>query len=340
MIKTITADGNVEYEAIAGLAGRGGFGSDAGVGKAVGEIIADVRERGDEAVREYGLKFDGFAPDRLTLTRDDMKAGYDAAPKDFTDAILHAAENIRAYHEKQLQGGYEEKRGDGTVIGQAVRGMSRVGLYVPGGTAAYPSTVLMNAIPAKLAGVGELVMVTPPGKSAGAPGLSVEMLAAAFVAGVDRILLAGGAQAVAALAFGTGTFPKVDKIVGPGNVYVAAAKRMLYGLVDIDMIAGPSEILIIADGSALPAYVAADMLSQAEHDVMAASILLTTSADLAERAALEIESQLKDLSRSAIARESIERNGLIALCRSESEMVKVANYAAPEHLEILTDDPL
>jgi histidinol dehydrogenase len=183
-------------------------------------------------------------------------------------------------------------------------------------------------------------MATPPGKDARASGLSVEMLAAAFVAGVDRIVLAGGAQAVAALAFGTRTFPKVDKIVGPGNVYVAAAKRMLYGLVDIDMIAGPSEILIIADEHAPPEYVAADMLSQAEHDPMAASILLTTSAELAERAAREIESQLRELSRSETARKSIEGNGLIVVCRSESEMVAIANEAAPEHLEILTDDPL
>jgi histidinol dehydrogenase len=239
---------------------------------------------------------------------------------------------------KQVQHGYEEKRGDGVVIGQMVRGIDRVGLYVPGGTAAYPSTVLMNAIPAKIAGVGELVMVTPPGRDGAA--LSSEMLAAAFVAGVDKVILAGGAQAVAALAFGTGTFPKVDKIVGPGNVYVAAAKRMLYGHVDIDMIAGPSEILIIADEHAPPSYVAADMLSQAEHDPDAASVLLTTGADLAKRAAEEIELQLGGLSRRGIAARSIETNGLIVLCRSESEMVDIANAAAPEHLEIFTDDPL
>jgi histidinol dehydrogenase len=357
MIRTITADGTIEYEILAGLAGRGGAAASREVESAVRAIIDDVRERGDDAVREYGMKFDGFVPDRLTLTRDDMKAGYDAAPKDFTDAILHAAENIRAYHEKQVQRGYEKKREDGAVIGQVVRGMSRVGLYVPGGTAAYPSTVLMNAIPAKLAGVGELVMVTPPDKGQGEcersasddrsqadgvnpRGLSAEMLTAAFVAGVDKILLAGGAQAVAALAFGTDAFPKVDKIVGPGNIYVATAKRMLYGLVDIDMIAGPSEILIIADEFAHPAYLAADMLSQAEHDPMAASILLTTSADLAKRAAGEIESQLTELSRSEMARKSIEGNGLIVICRSEGEMVEIANEAAPEHLEILTDDSL
>jgi histidinol dehydrogenase len=352
MIQVITADGNTEYEALAGLAGRGAGNPVSGtedVERAVRAILDDVRVRGDAAVREYGLKFDGFVPDRLTLTREDMKAGYQEAPKRFTDAILHASENIRTYHEKQVRGGYEEKREDGVVIGQIVRGMDRVGLYVPGGTAAYPSTVLMNAIPAKLAGVGELVMVTPPQKPdadrLGQPteheyGLSVEILAAAFVAGVDKIILAGGAQAVAALAYGTESFPKVDKIVGPGNVYVATAKRMLYGLVDIDMIAGPSEILIIADENAPPAYVAADMLSQAEHDPMAASILLTTDRGLAERAAHEIESQLSNLERRETARASIARNGMIILCRSEDEMVDIANAAAPEHLEILTDDPL
>jgi histidinol dehydrogenase len=238
---------------------------------------------------------------------------------------------------------------------------------VPGGTAAYPSTVLMNAIPAKLAGVGELIMVTPPQKPPGvgvgagaepairvgagcvfgdktvavnAPCLPAEILSAAFVAGVDRIILAGGAQAVAALAYGTETFPKVDKIVGPGNIYVATAKRMLYGFVDIDMIAGPSEILVIADEYASPAYIAADMLSQAEHDPMAASILLTTSGEVAERAARELKAQLESLERREIAERSLGRNGLIILCRSEDEMIHLANAAAPEHLEILTDDPL
>ncbi|MDR1495800.1 MAG: histidinol dehydrogenase [Clostridiales Family XIII bacterium] len=347
MVRTIKADGRTEYEILAEIAGRCADDSTPGaasdVERSVGAIIEAVRLRGDEAVREYGLKFDGFSPDQLVLTREDMKAGYDAAPKGFIRAILHAAENIRTYHEKQVQHGYEEKRGDGVVIGQIVRGMDRVGLYVPGGTAAYPSTVLMNAIPAKLADVGELVMATPPRKAVAGRdphGLPAEILAAAFVAGVDKVILAGGAQAVAALAYGTDTFPKVDKIVGPGNVYVATAKRMLYGLVDIDMIAGPSEILIIADGSAPPAYAAADMLSQAEHDPMASSILLTTSADVAERVAREIEAQIETLERREIAARSLERNGLIALCRSEDEMVDVANAAAPEHIEILTDDPL
>jgi histidinol dehydrogenase len=372
MIKTIRADGRTEYEALAAIAGRGADAASqdaaSGVEKSVSAIIEDVRVRGDEAVREYGAKFDGFVPDKLVLTREDMKAGYDAAPKAFTGAILHAAENIRAYHEKQVQHGYEEKRDDGVVIGQIVRGMDRVGLYVPGGTAAYPSTVLMNAIPAKLAGVGELIMATPPrgtsgelgsgggaedtnrtgadlgsgGRAAGedAPGVPDEILAAAFVAGVDKVILAGGAQAVAALAYGTETFPKVDKIVGPGNVYVAAAKRMLYGLVDIDMIAGPSEILIIADECAQPAYIAADLLSQAEHDPMAAGVLLTTSPDVAERAVRELAVQLATLERREIAVKSLERNGLIILCRSEDEMIRLANEAAPEHLELLTEDPL
>jgi histidinol dehydrogenase len=352
MIKTITADGKTEYEALSSLAGRGDAGADAAVETAVRAIIADVRLRGDAAVREYGLKYDGFLPERLTLTRDDMKAGYDAAPRAFTAAILHAAENIRAYHGKQVQRGYEEKRADGTVIGQMIRGMDRVGLYVPGGTAAYPSTVLMNAIPAKLAGVGELIMATPPRQSGGS-GLTLpaEILAAAYVSGVDRIVLAGGAQAVAALAYGTDAIPKVDKIVGPGNVYVATAKRELYGLVDIDMIAGPSEILIIADSTGglrapdaqsarLPEWIAADMLSQAEHDTMAASILLTTDGDLAGRVAAAIETQLEELEREDIARKSVEGNGLIVVCRSEDEMIDIADAAAPEHLEILTEDPL
>jgi histidinol dehydrogenase len=341
MIKIVTADGSAEREAIAKLAGRGDAGGTAGgVNESVAAIIDDVRRRGDEAVREYSVKFDGFAPDDPVLTRDDMKAGYDAAPKDFTDAILHAAENIRTYHEKQVQRGYEEKRADGVVIGQIVRGMSRVGLYVPGGTAAYPSTVLMNAIPAKLAGVKELVMVTPPAGADPASRLSAEMLAASFVAGVDKVILAGGAQAVAALAFGTQTFPRVDKIVGPGNIYVATAKRMVYGAVDIDMVAGPSEILIIADDVARPDYIAADMLSQAEHDPMAASILLTTNAALADHAAREIASQLRALPRREIAEQSIEDNGLIIVCRSEDEMVTIANEVAPEHLELLVSDPL
>ncbi|MDR0520126.1 MAG: histidinol dehydrogenase, partial [Clostridiales Family XIII bacterium] len=364
MIRTIVADGKTEYEVLAKLAGRGGEaaasdGAASEIAAAVRDIIEDVRVRGDVAVMEYSERFDGFLPDRFVLTRDDMKAGYEAAPDSFKDAILHAAENIRAYHEKQVQEGYEDRRDDGVVIGQMVRGMERVGLYVPGGQAAYPSTVLMNAIPAKIAGVGELVMVTPPrsagnsdsglqrvGSNYGLPaqpgdnGEMAKIFAAAYVAGVDRIILAGGAQAVAALAYGTEIFPKVDKIVGPGNIYVATAKRMLYGLVDIDMIAGPSEILIMADEHALPAYVAADMLSQAEHDPMAASILLTTSSDVAVRAAEELGKQLDSLERRDIAAQSIAANGLIVICRSADEMVSLANEAAPEHLEIMMDDPL
>jgi histidinol dehydrogenase len=343
MIKIMQADGKTEYEALSRLAGRdGGAGTSCAVDETVREIIADVAARGDEAVLDYGMKFDGFVPERLVLTREDMKAGYDAAPEKLRTALSRAAENIRAYHEKQIQRSYEDVREDGCVIGQVVRGMSRVGLYVPGGTAAYPSTVLMNAIPAKLAGVGELIMTTPPRRASasGALPLDAAILAAAFVAGVDRVILAGGAQAVAALAYGTETFPRVDKIIGPGNVYVTTAKRALYGMVDIDMIAGPSEILIMADENALPAYIAADMLSQAEHDVMAASILLTTSRDVAERSAQEIERQLPALSRQDIAQKSVDENSLIVVCRSEEEMTDLANEAAPEHLEIMTDEPM
>jgi histidinol dehydrogenase len=252
-------------------------------------------------------------------------------------ALVHASENIRKYHERQAEasiGGYEEKGADGIVLGQVVRGLTRVAIYVPGGTAAYPSTVLMNAIPAKIAGVGEIVMITPAREE------MKEVLGAAYLAGVDQVILAGGAQAIAASAYGTETFPRVDKIVGPGNIYVATAKRLLYGTVDIDMVAGPSEILVLADETADAAYAAADLLSQAEHDPLAASVLLTTSEALAAGAAAAIESQLARLSRADTARQSIEQNGLILLCRSEDEMIDLANEMAPEHLEILTRDPL
>ncbi|MDR1028075.1 MAG: histidinol dehydrogenase [Clostridiales Family XIII bacterium] len=336
MIRTIQANNKSEFEAIARIGDRGGA-PDADTEATVREILENVRLRGDEAVRAYGLAFDGCVPDRPTLTREDMKAAFDSAPCGFRDAITAAAENIRRYHEKQVVRGYELRGEDGVVLGQIVRGLSRVGLYVPGGTAAYPSTVLMNAIPAKIAGVEELIMVTPPGKTGEANPL---IAAAAFAAGVDRAILIGGAQAVAALAYGTETVPKVDKIVGPGNVFVAAAKRMIYGVADIDMIAGPSEILILADAGANPAFVAADLLSQAEHDARSASVLLTTDEGLAERVAAEIETRLDDLDRGETARASIDGNGLIIICRSDGEMTALANHIAPEHLEILTEEPM
>jgi len=347
MIKTIIADGKVEFEALKGLAGRGGA-ADAEVEKAVQKIIEDVRKEGDPAVARYALAFDGnyAAPGgRIeTLSREDLKRAFESLETRLADALMHAAENIRAYHKKQIGAleGYEEKypdgEGDHVVLGQIVRGLSRVGVYVPGGTAAYPSTVLMNVIPAKLAGVEEIVMVTPP-RAGGTFSTDAVILGAAYLAGADKAILAGGAQAVAAMAYGTETFPRVDKIVGPGNVYVAAAKRLLYGVVDIDMIAGPSEILIVADNSADAAFTAADLLSQAEHDTDAASILLTTDPVLAEDVSERLGEQLAGLKRADIARGSLTRNGLIIICRSEDEMTALTNEIAPEHLEIMTEDP-
>jgi histidinol dehydrogenase len=341
MIRSIHADGDAEFRALAGLAGRGGA-PGADVEAIVKGIIEDVRTEGDAAVLRYTARFDGAeaaAGGLQTLCRADMKRAFEDLPDRLGAALLHATDNIRKYHAKQVSPGYEEKQPGGVVLGQMVRGLERVGLYVPGGTAAYPSTVLMNAIPAKLAGVEELVMATPP-RGGAFGGVDEVILAAAWVAGVDRVIPAGGAQAVAALAFGTETFPRVDKIVGPGNIFVATAKRLLYGVVDIDMIAGPSEILILADETADAVFVAADLLSQAEHDADAASILLTTDEGLARAVAAEIETQLAALSRAKIARRSIDANGLIVLCRSVDEMIRLANHAAPEHLEIMADDPL
>ncbi|GHU61705.1 histidinol dehydrogenase [Clostridia bacterium] len=341
MIRIVQTDGAAEREVLAGLAGRGGV-PGAAAEIAVREIIDAVRTEGDAAVIRYTERFDGS--DALSadgkirvLERSELKAAFESLPSGLALALVHADENIRKYHERQAAvciGGYEEKGAEGVVLGQVCRGLARVGIYVPGGTAAYPSTVLMNAIPAKIAGVGEIVMITPARQD------MTEVLGAAYLAGVDKAILAGGAQAVAALAYGTETFPRVDKIVGPGNIYVATAKRLLYGTVDIDMVAGPSEILVIADETANPAFAAADLLSQAEHDPLAASVLLTTSETLAVETAGAVESQLAKLSRADTARQSIERNGLILLCRSEDEMIDLANEVAPEHLEILTRDPM
>jgi len=347
MIKTITADWKAEFEALKGLAGRGGApGSD--VENTVLQIIEDVRSRGDEAVVQYARMFDG--PDAApggrieTLSRHDLKIAFESLPVPLADALIHATENIRAYHKKQADAlvGYEEKYIDvdheKVVIGQIVRGLTRVGIYVPGGTAAYPSTVLMNAIPAKLAGVEEIIMVTPPREEEGF-STDAAILGAAYLAGVDVVVLAGGAHAVAALAYGTETFPQVDKIIGPGNIYVATAKRLLYGIVDIDMIAGPSEILVMADESADAAYIAADLLSQAEHDPNAACVVLTTDQSIAADVPAILAARIDALPRANAARESLGKNGLIIICRGEDEMVALANEIAPEHIEILTKDP-
>lgn len=318
--------------------------TDEAVVASVRAILANVRSNGEEAVRSYGLQYDGVVPQRLQVPREAIEDAWEAADPEFRAALELAAANIRSYHEPQKEKGYRIERGGGSWLEQRIFPLDRVGLYVPGGTAAYPSSVLMNAIPARIAGVREIVLVTPPQIIQGDEGPTAvansDLLAAAWIAGIDRIFLCGGAQAVAALAYGAGSIPRVDKIVGPGNIYVATAKRLLYGTVDIDMIAGPSEILVLADETGDPAFVAADLLSQAEHDVLAASILLTSSPALAEAVDVEVERQLGFLERAGIAREALENCGASILCRDEADMIRLAERIAPEHLEILTEDPV
>lgn len=306
-----------------------------GVEQAVAEIIAEVRRRGDAALRAYSEKFDCARLDALEVSEEEKAAARAAVSPELLAVMERAAENIRAYHEKQLRSSYMLTGEDGIVLGQRVIPLKRVGVYVPGGTASYPSTVLMDCIPAKLAGVGELIMVSPATGGA----ISPVILAAAQLAGVDRIFKLGGAQAIAALAYGTESVPRVDKIVGPGSAYVAEAKKQVFGQVAIDMIAGPSEILVIADSGANAAFVAADLLSQAEHDRMATAILLTDSADLAAAVQRELETQLAALPRAQIARASIDQNGKIILTDSITQAVELANELAPEHLELSVDAP-
>lgn len=307
------------------------------VDEAVAEIVETVRKNGDAAVRAYTERFDGSVPEKTVINQADMQELVKDCDPAFVEALEKAAANIRDFHARQKQQSWMNTEANGVMMGQRVRGLAKVGLYVPGGTAAYPSSVLMNAIPAKIAGVGELVMVTPPGKD-GKP--NPDILAAALVAGVDRVFLMGGAQAVAALAFGTETVPKVDKIVGPGNIYVATAKRQLYGTVDIDMIAGPSEILIIADETANPEFLAADLMSQAEHDVLASSILLTTSEKIAEETIAALYRQIETLSRKDIINQSLDNFGAVMLCDTMEEAVEFANGLAPEHLEVCAANPM
>lgn len=336
LLTTVKADGKTEYELLAQLEARSGE-VDKRVTTAVTEILANVRERGDEAVREYTAKFDGIDEPMRAIEREELGELAKACDQSIYDALCRAAENIRDFHARQLQQSWMTTKEDGTVLGQRVRGLERVGIYVPGGTAAYPSSVLMNAIPARIAGVKEIIMVTPPPK---AGGFNPDVMAAAYIAGVDRVFLCGGAQGVAALAYGTQTVPKVDKIVGPGNIYVATAKRLTYGVVDIDMIAGPSEILILADETANPKYLAADLMSQAEHDMLASSILITTSEEVARETAAELEKQLPTLSRREIIQRSLEDYGAAIICRSMDEAVEFANRLAPEHLEVMCEDPM
>ena len=302
----------------------------------VAEILEAVRLRGDAAVLEYGARFGGAELTALRVDDAELEAAAARCAPALLSALEQAAENIRAFHQEQLRPGFRLERPGGVILGQRVLPLDTVGIYVPGGTAAYPSTVLMDAIPAALAGVRRVVMATPCG---GDGRINDAVLAAAKIAGVTDIFKMGGAQAVAALAYGTESVPKVDKIVGPGNIYVATAKRQVFGLVDIDMIAGPSEILVLADGAANPRHVAADLLSQAEHDVLASAVLVCDSMDLARAVAAELERQLETLPRRDIARASLEQNGRILVCRDLEEAVDMANLLAPEHLELCVAEP-
>ena len=306
------------------------------VSQIVSEIIEDVAKNGDAALKKYCAKFDGFnelMP--LEVSADEWASAMESVDKELISVMEKAAGNIRAFHSRQTRNSFIISETDGIVMGQKVVPLDKVGLYVPGGTASYPSSVLMNAIPAKLAGVKEIVMVTP--SKCGA--INPVILAAAKVAGIDRVFKIGGAQAVAALAYGTATVPRVDKIVGPGNAFVAEAKKQVFGRVAIDMIAGPSEILVLADGSCEPAFVAADMLSQAEHDKMASAVLVTDSMKLAQAVSIEIERQLEVLPRQEIARTSIENTGKIIVTDDLKSAIDVVNEIAPEHLEICVDSP-
>ena len=336
MIRKIIANGKDEVAFLKEVEKRNGE-TDKKVTEIVSEIIDNVKENGDKAVQDYTLKFDGKLPEYYEVPLDVIHDALNDADEEFVNALLNAMENIAAFHNRQKEQGFIDPHDNGVILGQRVRGLERVGLYVPGGTAAYPSSVLMNAIPAKIAGVKEIIMVTPPLKD-GTP--NKDILVAASICGVDRVFLAGGAQAVAALAYGTETIPKVDKIVGPGNIFVATAKKLLYGKVDIDMIAGPSEILVVADETADPKYLAADLMSQAEHDKLASSILITTSNDIADKTIAELERQCKLLSRQEIIEKSLDDYGAIIVTKTIDRAIELANGLAPEHLEMQVDNPL
>lgn len=301
----------------------------------VREIIQNVIKDGDSALFDYCQRFDRVKLSALEVTKEEIESAIAKVEPEFLDVIKEAAENIRSFHSHQVRSSFVTQR-DGVILGQKVTPIENVGIYVPGGTAAYPSTVLMDTIPAKLAGCSQIVMVTPPAADG---SVNPAILAAAKIAGVDRIFKVGGAQAVAALAYGTQSVPKVDKIVGPGNAFVAEAKRQVFGQVAIDMIAGPSEILIVADGKSDASHVAADMLSQAEHDKLASAVLVTDSMDLAEQVALQLETQLEKLPRKEIARASIDNNGKIIVAEDLRTVIEIANEIAPEHLELIVDNP-
>jgi histidinol dehydrogenase len=302
----------------------------------VAGIIDRVRKEGDAALLDYAEQFDHCRLEALEVSAQEIQAAFERTDKAFIQTLEMAAQNIRAFHRRQIRQNFMINDQEGVVLGQRVMPIEKVGLYVPGGTASYPSTVLMDAIPAQLAGVKQIIMVSPPDRQG---KIADPILAAAKVAGVNRIFKVGGAQAVAALAYGTQSLPKVDKIVGPGNIFVATAKRRVFGVVDIDMIAGPSEILVLADGSCNPAYVAADMLSQAEHDKLASAVLVTDSEELAQAVQAQLEVQIPKLDRADIARVSIDNNGKIIVADSMSQAISISNLIAPEHLEVCVDDP-
>lgn len=335
-IKKIYADGTAEEEFFKLVEKRSGE-TDKKVTAVVTEIIENVKQNGDSAVKAYTEKFDGKLPQYYEVPRDIINDALTEADQDFVNAMLNSVANVTEFHQRQKSQSFIDPKDNGIVLGQRVRGLERVGLYVPGGTAAYPSSVIMNAVPAKIAGVKEIIMVTPPLKD-GTP--NKDILVAAALCGVDRIFLSGGAQAIAALAYGTEEIPKVDKIVGPGNIFVATAKKLLYGTVDIDMIAGPSEILVIADDSADPVYVAADLMSQAEHDKLASAILVTTSEKLADEVIAEVERQSAPLERRDIINTSLTDYGAIIICSTREEACDIANRLAPEHLEVLFENPM
>ena len=309
---------------------------EADVAAIVADIIADVKENGDTAVKAYCAKFDKAELTGLEVTPDEIQEAISQVEPEFLDILREAAENIRSFHSRQVRNSFVIADKPGIVLGQKITPIEKVGVYVPGGTAAYPSTVLMDTIPAKIAGCPQLVMVTPPGRDG---KVNPAILAAADLAGVDRIFMVGGAQAIAALAYGTESIPRVDKIVGPGNAFVAEAKKQVFGRVSIDMIAGPSEILVIADGKSNPVHVAADLLSQAEHDKLASAVLVTDSEELAQAVQAELERQLPLLPRQEIARASIENNGKIIVAETLMAGIEIANEIAPEHLELQVDDP-
>ena len=313
------------------------FGRDMTAAEIVDMIVNEVRAEGDKAVIKYTKLIDRteFTADEFLVTEGEYEAAYEAADPEIVESLKRAAANVRQYHQEQKPNSWMTYRGQGSLLGQSVIPLDRVGIYVPGGTAAYPSSVIMNAVPAAVAGVGEIIMMVPPkdGK------INPYVLVAAKEAGVSKIFKIGGAQAIAAMAFGTETIPRVDKITGPGNIFVTLAKKAVYGHCDIDMLAGPSEILIVADETADPAYTAADMLSQAEHDMLASSIVITDSKTLAEKVATEAEKQLQQLPRQEIARASLDKNGLIIVAEDIMQAIELANVSAPEHMEILTKEP-